>query len=104
MVDHYSFCSTVWTDEAWLQKYGNLEEAKENEEKEETTKDAVQTNEQDVSSYVPSSTKRGQKCRVYLDIEIGNNFAGRIEIELRGDVVPKTAGIVLFKKKETTTK
>jgi len=28
---------------------------------------------------------------VYLDIAIGGEYAGRVEIELRADVVPKTA-------------
>jgi peptidyl-prolyl isomerase F (cyclophilin D) len=36
---------------------------------------------------VPSSTKP----RVYFDIEIGGTSAGRIVMELRADVVPKTA-------------
>ena len=33
------------------------------------------------------------KTNVYLDITIGGKEAGRITMELRGDVVPKTAGL-----------
>ncbi|CAO3592678.1 unnamed protein product [Absidia cylindrospora] len=35
--------------------------------------------------------KTGGQCKVFLDIQIGGEFTGRIEIDLRGDVVPKTA-------------
>ena len=38
--------------------------------------------------------KTSSNPRVYLDIRIGDKYAGRITIELRADVVPKTAGVL----------
>ncbi|KAI8985821.1 peptidyl-prolyl cis-trans isomerase E [Pilobolus umbonatus] len=77
----------VWTEESWLQKYANADDEEEKEkgdDKEETAEP-----EEHSSSYTPSIS--GGRTRVYLDIQIGSSLAGRIEIELRGDIVPKTA-------------
>ncbi|KAG1471798.1 hypothetical protein G6F56_001916 [Rhizopus delemar] len=83
----------VWTDESWLQKYGNLDGTEENKgvEKVKENPQEEDDEEKEVSSYTPSNAQKGKKSRVYFDIQIGNTFAGRIEMELRGDIVPKTA-------------
>lgn len=70
----------VWTDEAWLQKYGNVDE-KSNEEKEPDAKNNSDDEGEESNNYKPS-TKMGGKSRVYLDIQIGGSLAGRIEIEV----------------------
>uniref|UniRef100_A0A0R3SSV7 Peptidylprolyl isomerase n=1 Tax=Hymenolepis diminuta TaxID=6216 RepID=A0A0R3SSV7_HYMDI len=67
----------VWSDDNWLKKYGGL-----------GVEVVVQPGD-------PSSenTKRIKLSlpRVFLDIRIGDSEAGRIVIELRKDVVPRTA-------------
>lgn len=83
----------VWTEESWLQKYANTEEDKKDAD--ETTQQTANSDSDDdsdaeeKSTYKPSA--KGGRSRVYLDIAIGGSLAGRIEIDLRGDVVPKTA-------------
>ncbi|KAI9487550.1 MAG: peptidyl-prolyl cis-trans isomerase E [Benjaminiella poitrasii] len=78
----------VWTEESWLQKYAGVD----NDNKDEDMKDASDNEESNepIKNVKPAPTKGG-RSRVYLDIQIGGSLAGRIEIELRGDVVPKTA-------------
>ena len=44
----------------------------------------------------PKRQRGGPNPMVFMDITIGGRGAGRIEIELRADVVPRTAGIVLI--------
>ncbi|CEP10351.1 hypothetical protein [Parasitella parasitica] len=82
----------VWTEESWLQKYANAEDDKGKSAQETTQQTANSDDDSDAeqeNTYKPSG--KGGKSRVYLDIAISGNVAGRIEIELRGDVVPKTA-------------
>ncbi|KAG2201481.1 hypothetical protein INT46_010097 [Mucor plumbeus] len=85
----------VWTEESWLQKYANTTEEDKQEDAEETTQQTANSdddsNTDEENAYKPSGNKKGGRSRVYLDIALAGTLAGRIEIELRGDVVPKTA-------------
>lgn len=81
----------VWTEESWLQKYANAEDnGEETQTTESKTEDSDEESATPQKATKPSPSK-GERSRVYLDIQIGGSLAGRIEIELRGDVVPKTA-------------
>jgi len=73
----------VWTDEAWLNDQASKKEAKvaEAEGIEIEATDGTKT----------KVTPKNTRAQVYFDINIKNKAAGRIVMELRGDVVPKTA-------------
>lgn len=78
-----SLLNTVWTEESWLQKYANAEE---NNEETQTT-ESKNDEDSDEESEAPqqstrSSSSKGERSRVYLDIQIGGSLAGRVEIEV----------------------
>lgn len=74
--------SIVWTEESWLQKYANAEDKEEETQTAENKdSDSDEESEAPPKSTRPSSSK-GERSRVYLDIQIGGSLAGRIEIEV----------------------
>lgn len=75
----------VWSEDAWIKKYVGKGDG---ESGEATANEEVTPDEEGSSE--PSSKKLA-KPRVYLDIEIGQEPAGRIVIELHSDIVPRTA-------------
>lgn len=78
--------SLVWTEEAWLQKYANAEDAKETTEEKKPTETEDSDNEDNEDEKEPAATRssptQGGKSRVFLDIQIGSSLAGRVEIEV----------------------
>lgn len=73
----------VWTEESWLQKYANAEDNGEETQQttESKTEDSDEENATPQRNTKPSPSK-GERSRVYLDIQIGGSLAGRIEIEV----------------------
>lgn len=78
----------VWSDDTWLQEHAG-ETISEEQEKisESPAKRLAQTD----TDNEPAGKRSRTSSQVFLDIKIGNKQAGRIVIQLRPDVVPKTS-------------
>ncbi|KAA3675567.1 peptidyl-prolyl isomerase E (cyclophilin E) [Paragonimus westermani] len=86
----------VWSDENWLKKYGSASlELKPVDEPLIINPDpnAVGETEQPNDADEAPNAKRGKHHlpRVFLDIRVGGADVGRLVIELRSDIVPRTA-------------
>ena len=80
----------VWSEDAWLRKYAG----KTLEEEEARAAHKGQSGAQSEASEAsePAAKKpRTENPRVYMDIQIGSESAGKIVMELFADVVPRTA-------------
>ncbi|KAF0991092.1 hypothetical protein HZS_4385 [Henneguya salminicola] len=63
----------VWTTDEWLQKHSN------------------ETIEKKVAEIIVDQSPDSPNPRIFMDISIGGQFAGRMQFELRTDIVPITA-------------
>ncbi|KAL8596961.1 hypothetical protein ACOMHN_027907 [Nucella lapillus] len=85
----------VWADDNWLQKHAGetLEKEDEEGEGEEASgkRPADDSTEADSDAPAVKRLRPAGNPQVYMDIKIGNRAVGRLTMELRADVVPKTA-------------
>ncbi|XP_033738283.1 peptidyl-prolyl cis-trans isomerase E-like [Pecten maximus] len=85
----------VWSEDTWLQKHAGetLPDKTEDEEANEgDSATGVKRAAEDTDVTTASAPKRSKgNPQVYLDIKVGNRSSGRVVIELRADIVPKTA-------------
>ncbi|KAI8613333.1 hypothetical protein BC830DRAFT_1132691 [Chytriomyces sp. MP71] len=76
----------VWADEAWLKEHVVQEE--------EAAGGGEDTNAQSAATEEPQpkkvKTSSSENPKVFFEVDIGGQRAGRIVMELRADVVPKT--------------
>nr|CAD2127105.1 unnamed protein product [Meloidogyne enterolobii] len=77
----------IWADDEWLKQYGqgtgNAEELNDNKTEKESD---------EVINIDKEGSETEQRLpRVFLGVKIGIRYIGRIVIELRSDIVPKTA-------------
>nr|XP_039266820.1 peptidyl-prolyl cis-trans isomerase-like [Styela clava] len=68
----------VWADEEWLKKYAV---------KDEDAEESMETNDKVSTEKI---NKKSKNPRVFFDLRFGTQYAGRILMELRADVTPKT--------------
>jgi len=85
----------IWEDDEWLQKYAGQKIDSDDIPVETTPSNPSNTQDTEAvqAKLAPNQQPKLKLTnpRVYLDITIGGVAAGRIVIELRADVVPKTA-------------
>ncbi|KNC75863.1 peptidyl-prolyl cis-trans isomerase E [Sphaeroforma arctica JP610] len=81
----------VWSEESWLQKHG--ENATEVDDGQATLEngEAMAVDRASADKASDDQTSEGRNPIVFLDMSVGGKAVGRITIELRKDVVPKTA-------------
>ena len=75
----------VWSEDSWLREHAGetLETAGKN--------DKETTEEEEGKEGEPAAKRSKQSHRVFLDIKIGSEAAGRVVIELFSEVAPRTA-------------
>ncbi|CAO3610905.1 unnamed protein product [Cunninghamella echinulata] len=104
----------IWSDDAYLQQHAKpiddnnnnndndndndnddddmeKEEIKDDDDDNNNMKSETKTEQEETSNNNNNNNKMNGRSQVYLDIQISQSFIGRIIIELRGDIVPKTA-------------
>ncbi|GAA31298.2 Peptidyl-prolyl cis-trans isomerase E [Clonorchis sinensis] len=84
----------VWSDENWLKKYGSATlELKPVEEPEVVHPAGTVAADETTQEESEPAAKRGKRNlpKVFMDMRIGGVDSGRIVIELRADIVPRTA-------------
>ena len=95
----------VWSEDAWLQKHAGktLEQSDDKEGGDKPDENQEQTDAEDKSlkreaendiedeDESPEAKKMKANPQVFFDVRIDGQFAGRIRIMLRKDVVPLTA-------------
>uniref|UniRef100_A0A915ETB1 Peptidyl-prolyl cis-trans isomerase E n=1 Tax=Ditylenchus dipsaci TaxID=166011 RepID=A0A915ETB1_9BILA len=77
----------VWADDEWLKQYGHG--SGQGDPPNTTSNGGATAAEGDAEEKVESTAQK--LPRVYLGIKVGIRYVGRVVIELRSDVVPRTA-------------
>lgn len=87
----------VWSDENWLKKYGSASlELPPAEDPvivnpTDKPKEPAEANEDAEGDEAPAKRAKRNLPRVFMDIRVGGADVGRMVIELRSDIVPRTA-------------
>ncbi|KAF6036866.1 PPIE [Bugula neritina] len=79
----------VWAEDSWLQKHAGATLIEEQEKAETEGSEKASNQTQETTQSVTQAA--GVNSKVFMDIQIGNRQAGKIIMELRNDVVPRTA-------------
>jgi len=90
----------VWSEDTWLQKHAGATLNKDGEEEGDGEREdgaGEESAEKRSAEEVQGSASPAKKPRlgglpqVYLDVRLGSTEGGRVTVELRSDVVPRTA-------------